>query len=151
MDFESSRALINSEIAIVNMDKDKKIGKNDGGVLNSADPFLYDVLKQNAKENRGHSTEAESLLWEQLRGNKLGIHFRRQHVIGQYIADFVSLKEMLVIEVDGGYHGDSEQQLLDEARTGYLNSRGFKVLRFTNNQVLNNLEEVMSTIIHSFN
>lgn len=59
------------------MDKDKKIGKNDGGVLNSADPFLYDVLKQNAKENRGHSTEAESLLWEQLRGNKLGIHFRR--------------------------------------------------------------------------
>lgn len=58
---------------------------------------------------------------------------------------------MLVIEVDGGYHGDSEQQLLDEARTGYLNSRGFKVLRFTNNQVLNNLEEVMSTIIHSFN
>ena len=95
-------------------------------------------------------TLAEERLWEELRGNKLGVHFRRQHVIGMYIADFVSLKNLLVIEVDGEYHQTAEQQQIDQYRTDYLQQKGFRVIRFTNQQVLSDLESVMSRIIKSF-
>ena len=92
-------------------------------------------------------TPAEMRLWQELRGNKLGIHFRRQHVIGIYIADFVSLKNHLVIEIDGEYHLNPEQQESDRIRTAYLQQQGFRVIRFSNSQVLTDLEKVMSKII----
>ena len=79
----------------------------------TADSLAYTTVEDNAIENRKKMTVAEQALWEQLRSNKLGVHFRRQHVIGMYIADFVSLKNHLIIEVDGEYHSTPEQLLLD--------------------------------------
>jgi very-short-patch-repair endonuclease len=115
----------------------------------TADASAYTTVENNAYKNRRSMTAAEALLWEELKANKLGVHFRRQHVIGMYIADFVSLKNLLVIEVDGDYHQATEQQLLDVERTAYLEKKGFRVIRFTNNQVLTDIESVVSTIIRS--
>ena len=113
----------------------------------TADKQAYTVVENNAVKNRRPMTPAEVRLWQELRGNKLGIHFRRQHVIGIYIADFVSLKNHLVIEIDGEYHLNPEQQESDRIRTAYLQQQGFRVIRFSNNQVLTDLEKVMSKII----
>ena len=112
----------------------------------TAHPFNYEILKENAKYNRQHQTQAESALWEILRGNNLGEKFRRQHIIGDFIVDFVALNSKLIIEVDGGYHNDSEQQKADALRTEFLNSVGFKVLRFTNEQVLQDTENTVNEI-----
>ena len=67
----------------------------------TSDPSYYGLLKVYASENKKYQTEAEKMLWLHLRGNKLGLHFRRQHIIGCYIADFVCLKKKIIIEVDG--------------------------------------------------
>ena len=115
----------------------------------TADALAYTAVENNAVKNRKPMTPAEDKLWQELKGNKLGIHFRRQHVIGMYIADFVSLKNHLIIEVDGEYHQTSEQQLVDQYRTDYLKSKGYRVIRFTNHQVLTDMESVMSIIIKS--
>ncbi|MBQ9356512.1 MAG: endonuclease domain-containing protein [Prevotella sp.] len=115
----------------------------------TADALAYTTVENNAVKNRRVMTNAEQTLWEQLRGSKLGVHFRRQHVIGMYIADFVSLKNRLVIEIDGEYHLTTEQQIADNERTEFLQKKGFRVIRFTNNQVLSDIESVMSNIIKS--
>lgn len=99
-----------------------------------------------ARENRKNPTEAENILWQALRGDQLDAKFRRQHLIGDYIVDFVCLKKTLVIEVDGGYHNDKQQIELDEERTLSLNQKGFKVVRFTNEEVIGNLDEVLKSI-----
>ena len=95
---------------------------------------------------RKFSTEAEAALWEALRTKKTGSKFRRQHIIGDVIVDFVCLKEKLVIEVDGGYHNEPEMQEADKIRTEYLESHGYSVLRFTNEEVLINTENVLKHI-----
>ena len=115
----------------------------------TADKQAYTAVENNAVKNRRPMTPAEMRLWQELRGNKLGIHFRRQHVIGIYIADFVSLKNHLVIEIDGKYHLNPEQQESDRIRTAYLQQQGFRVIRFTNSQVLTDIDSVMSRIIKS--
>lgn len=115
----------------------------------TADKQAYTAVENNAVKNRRPMTPAEMRLWQELRGNKLGIHFRRQHVIGIYIADFVSLKNHLVIEIDGEYHLNPEQQESDRIRTAYLQQQGFRVIRFTNSQVLTDIDSVMSRIIKS--
>ncbi len=115
----------------------------------TADALAYCAVENNAVKNRRPMTLAEERLWEELRGNKLGVHFRRQHVIGMYIADFVSLRNRLVIEVDGEYHQTPEQQLADNYRTDYLQQKGYRVIRFSNHQVLSDIESVMSIIIKS--
>ena len=115
----------------------------------TADTMAYCHVETNAVENRKSMTAAEDCLWQELKGSKLGVHFRRQHVIGTYIVDFVSLKNKLVIEVDGDYHLTPEQQLLDGERTEYLQRKGFRVIRFSNQQVLADTESVMSQIIKS--
>ena len=112
----------------------------------TAHPFNYDILKENAKENRKHQTEAEAALWEVLRANQLGEKFRRQHVIGDFIVDFVALNSKLVIEVDGAYHNDAEQMEADKLRSDFLNEAGFKVLRFTNEQVLQDTDNTIKEI-----
>ena len=117
-----------------------------GGLWNTADPALYEKLKENAEEMRKNPTEAESVMWKMLRGKNLDAKFRRQHIIGDYIVDFVCLDKQLVIELDGGYHNDPEQQKLDRQRTNFLQSKGFSVLRFTNEEVLLNTEETISII-----
>jgi very-short-patch-repair endonuclease len=90
-------------------------------------------------------TDVERMLWRALRGKQLnGNLFRRQHSIGRYIADFVCIEQKLVIELDGEQH--QEQLAYDEQRTDFLQSQGWRVLRFWNNDVLNNLDGVLTTI-----
>ena len=112
----------------------------------TTDGSTYTLLLRNAKSNRRYATEAESMLWECLRGEQLGVRFRRQHPIAGYIPDFVCLKKRLVVEVDGGYHFIEDQQVSDEERTCYLNQQGFEVIRFTNEEITGNIDEVILKI-----
>ena len=103
-----------------------------------------------AGELRREPTPAERKLWSVLRGNKLnGVKFRRQHAIGNYIVDFVSIKKKLIIELDGSQH--LEQTEYDEVRTKYLESQGYRVVRFWNNQVEKEIEEVVQVINDNLN
>ena len=111
-----------------------------------ADPLLYDKLKEFAFEHRKNPTEAESILWEYLKGKQTGFSFRRQHIIGPFIADFTFLSRKLIIEIDGGYHQLPEQQTSDEYRTQWLENKGFFVLRFTNDEVVGNTKGVLDII-----
>ena len=112
----------------------------------TASPVDYDLLKKHADEHRNNPTEAESALWELLRGKSIGEKFRRQHIIGEYIVDFVCLKRQLVIEVDGGYHFTPEQQEQDRLRTEELQKFGYREIRFTNEEILFAPDEVVSKI-----
>ncbi len=102
----------------------------------TADPALYDMLKQYAREMRKKPTEAENIAWNVLSDGQTGYKFRRQHIIGDYIVDFVCLEKKLVVEIDGEYHNEWEQQINDKARTEWLAIKGFRVIRFKNTQVI---------------
>ena len=117
--------------------------------LRSAHPDVYKILKNNALHNRKNPTNAEALMWQCLRDKQLGMKFRRQHAIGDYIADFACLENGLIIEVDGEYHNTPEQQKEDAIRTEYLQECGFHVLRFTNEEVLTKTEWVLRSIMVS--
>lgn len=106
----------------------------------------YPVLKENAKRMRCAPTDAESVLWQYISDKQLGYKFRRQHVIDSYIVDFVCLQKKLIIEVDGKYHSLTEQQELDEQRCCILESLGFTIIRFTNEQVTCDIENTLLTI-----
>ena len=113
----------------------------------TADPAIYGMLKEFVKKHRSEPTNAEIALWELLRGKQLeGYKFRRQHIIGRFIADFVCLKANIIIEVDGGIHQLPDNIISDEERTKELNSYGFEVIRFTNNEVLFETEKVLESI-----
>lgn len=112
----------------------------------TARPSTYKLLKELQIKNKKESTEAEKILWEALRTKKNGFKIRRQHIIDIFIADFVCLEKNLIIEVDGGYHNTKEQKEADDLRTQILNDIGFKVIRFTNEQVINNLDFVIENI-----
>lgn len=117
----------------------------------TADASLYKVLQQRALQHRNYPTQAEAVLWEYLKGNRLGAKFRRQHLIGQYIPDFVCLSKQLIVEVDGGYHFIGDQIISDEQRTAYLESFGYHVIRFTNEEVLADTQNVLQKIRHIMN
>ncbi|WP_278842593.1 guanylate kinase [Hoylesella timonensis] len=117
----------------------------------TADASLYKVLQERALQHRNYPTQAEAVLWEYLKGNRLGAKFRRQHLIGQYIPDFVCLSKQLIIEVDGGYHFIGDQIISDEQRTAYLESFGYHVIRFTNEEVLADTQNVLQKIRHIMN
>ena len=117
---------------------------NDKPGYATADPKLWETLKINSRENRQDQTEAENLLWQHLRNSQTGYKIRRQHAIDGYIADFVCLQKGLVIEVDGGYHLETQEQ--DEIRTQVLNELGFEVIRFTNEEVIANINQTVKTI-----
>ena len=112
----------------------------------TADRGMYKLLKQFADENRANMTDAESLLWQYMRSSQMGVRYKAQHIIGCYIADFVCLPLKLIIEIDGLYHSLPEQQISDEQRTRWLEGQGYKVLRFTNEEIFNNLNTVIDTI-----
>ena len=112
----------------------------------TASPDRYGLLRDFARQNRREMTESEIVLWNALRNEFRGIKFRRQHPIGDYIADFLCLKAKLVIEVDGGYHDKPQQQLEDQLRTEFLQSKGYRVIRFTNEEVSSQLKGVISRI-----
>ena len=112
----------------------------------TADRMLYPILKDNARENRKQMTEGERVLWNELRAKKTGYRFLRQHAIGEYIVDFVCLERKVIVEVDGGYHAEALQQMMDTQRQSWLESKGFVVLRFTNEQVEFDTEAVVKEI-----
>ncbi len=112
----------------------------------TARPSVYKLIKELQKDKKEQTTEAEQILWEQLRGKKLDFKFRRQHIIDEFIVDFVNLSKNLIIEVDGKYHNTVAQQEADNLRTKILNDLGFKVIRFTNEEVIGNIENVLSQI-----
>jgi len=100
----------------------------------------------NARSLRSDMSLAEYRLWQAIRGRQLeGFRFRRQHPIGPYIADFACVDKSVVIELDGGQHQD--QVAYDERRTAYLESQGSTVLRFWNNDVMNNLDGVLARVV----
>ena len=101
---------------------------------------------QHAKSLRQHSTEVERKLWYQLRDRRLGGYkFRRQMPIGSYVADFVCMSARLIVELDGGQHADNT--IYDANRTAFLRGEGYEVVRFWNNEVLQNLEGVLTVIL----
>ena len=154
----------------------------------TASPDRYELLKEFAKENRQFMTEAERALWMRLRGNALGHKFLRQHIIGDYIVDFLCRDAQVVIEVDGGYHKERhflykyphanflipnkslptqggmeglnssiptqggreglvrDQVEEDRIRQDWLESAGYKVIRFTNEQILHNIDYALTVI-----
>ncbi len=102
-------------------------------------------IQQRARELRKEMTPAEIKLWQHLKRRQIaGLHFRKQHAIGNYIVDFFCARAKLVIEVDGDSH--AEQIEYDQARTDYLNERGYTVIRFTNREVFDQLEAVVQRI-----
>ena len=110
------------------------------------DAATYQILLEKARTMRSNPTEAESVLWRYISGGRLGVHFRRQHPVFDYIPDFVCLAYRLIIEIDGGYHLDGEQPEKDAERTNRLAEQGFTVLRFTNEEVLHDTDEVIDAI-----
>ena len=112
----------------------------------SSSPDIYSLLKENARKNRKRMTEAETVMWERLRQMPRPYSFRRQHVIGDYIVEFACLSKKLVVEVDGEYHYTEEQMILDNIRTDFLNRMGYNVIRFANEQVINNTNDVVAQI-----
>jgi very-short-patch-repair endonuclease len=99
-----------------------------------------------ARSLRTGMTETERLLWQVLRSKQINGHrFRRQHPIGPYIADFACIQQKIIIELDGSQHQD--QIAYDQQRSAFLQARGWRVLRFWNNDVLNNLSGVLASIV----
>jgi len=105
---------------------------------------LYKKLEERAKAMRANPTEAEKLLWEKLRNKQLGVKFRQQHVINKFIVDFCSIQSALIIEVDGKIHDRQIEE--DSERTKILEHEGYSVIRFSNDEILNDIEKVVSTI-----
>ena len=119
---------------------------HNNGIYNTASPDRYMLLKEFAKKNKQHPTEAEKLLWECLRGKNLWFKFNRQHIVGDYIVDFICIEKSLVVEVDGGYHSEYEQIQKDEMRTESLRRLGFRVIRFANEDVYGRIQDVIDKI-----
>jgi very-short-patch-repair endonuclease len=103
------------------------------------------MSNENARRLRRGATDAERRLWSALRDRRLeGYRFRRQFPIGPFIADFACTRHRVIVEADGGQHVDSES---DQRRTAWLESEGWRVLRFWNNDVLANTNGVVETIL----
>ncbi|GJQ35475.1 MAG: endonuclease [Anaerolineaceae bacterium] len=99
---------------------------------------------EKARKLRKELTPAERKLWAHIRNDQLGVNFRRQHAIGNFIPDFVCIKKKLIVELDGGQH--AEQAEYDADRTRFLESQGYKVIRFWNNDVMNDINGVIRNI-----
>jgi very-short-patch-repair endonuclease len=99
---------------------------------------------------RRNQTEAEKRLWRKLRSREFqGVKFRRQQPLGPYVADFCSFQNKVIIELDGGQHALTNEK--DAKRTAYLKQSGFQVIRFWDNEVLNNIEGVLEDIWQNLN
>ena len=110
----------------------------------TADKKKYDSLKKKALEMRKEPTPPEELLWKSIENDALGVRFRRQHVVDNFIADFICLTHNLVLEVDGGVHNNLQER--DKERDGVFSNLGFKVLRFTNIEIFTDIENVILKI-----
>lgn len=112
----------------------------------SASPDRYELLKAFAKENRKYMTEAESVFWQCVRGNALGHKFLQQHIIGDYIVDFLCRDAQVVVEIDGGYHSERQQMEDDAVRQQWLESIGYVVIRFTNQEVVCDIDNTLDKV-----
>jgi very-short-patch-repair endonuclease len=101
---------------------------------------------ERAKQLRREMTPAETLLWQELRGNKLGVHFRRQQIIAGFIVDFYCHQAALVIELDGGVHQSLEQAQADLLRDKVLRGLGLRVVRFKNDEIATRLPQALRRI-----
>lgn len=108
---------------------------------------IHPVILARAREMRHPQTPAEATLWRALRNRQRGFKFRRQHPIYRFIIDFYCAEAKLLIEVDGESHLETDQAEYDNARTEYLEDLGYKVIRFTNNDVRYNIHAVASEIL----
>jgi len=106
------------------------------GEYYTANPYVYPHIKDARKDLIKNPTCAEYILWDYLRNRKTSYKIRRQHIIDKYVVDFVCLSKKLVIEIDGGIH--LQQKEKDELRTTDLNHLGYKVIRFSNDEVFDN-------------
>jgi very-short-patch-repair endonuclease len=103
-------------------------------------------VTRRARQLRHQATDAERLLWSRLRGRQLnGCKFRHQHPVGPFIADFVCLEKLLIIEVDGGQHADAKDY--DKQRSYFLANKGFRVVRYWNIQVLTETTAIVEDIL----
>jgi len=124
-----------------NLNKDESMWK--GAPANS---FLL------AKRLRGRMTQAEILLWDQLKNNQFkGYKFRRQHPIHQFVVDFYCHELKLIIEIDGKYHDSEEQKSKDNNRTELLQFQGLREIRFTNEEIINTLDFVLKKLEEQIN
>lgn len=103
-----------------------------------------DIIK--ARYFRKTQTKAEKILWERIRNNQIGVKFRRQHPVGLFIIDFYAPEIKLAIESDGFSHKTIDGKNYDEMRTEFLNTKDIKVLRFWNDEIVNNIENVINQI-----
>ncbi|MFN7188918.1 MAG: leucine--tRNA ligase [Cyclobacteriaceae bacterium] len=110
----------------------------------TTDSKTWQALKDHARENRKNPTEAEDALWQAVRNSSLGFRFRRQHAIGRFLVDFVCIEKKLIVEVDGAIHQNQIRE--DEERKVILEHEGFRVIRFTNTEVLQQLPFVIEKI-----
>ena len=117
----------------------------------TASPDIYPLLRAFARENRKNATLAEQVLWKHLRYDALGVKFQRQHIIGDFIVDFLAPNERLVVEVDGEYHAERQQIEDDRLRTEILERKGYHVIRFTNEQVMFDTDNTINRIKESLN
>jgi very-short-patch-repair endonuclease len=107
-------------------------------------------IMHRAGELRLNQTPAEAKLWTRLRAHRLNdVGFRRQHAIGNYITDFCAPSKMLIIELDGSQH--LEQKEYDAERTAFLKSKGYRILRFYNNDVMKDIDKVLEVILGNLN
>lgn len=111
-------------------------------MFHKASPLIF----ERATALRARMTEAENTLWEHLNKKKLGVKFRRQHPLANYIVDFYCHKFELVIEVDGNIHEKEEIKMHDKEREAHLEDLGLTIIRFTNNEVLYQINEVLKKI-----
>ncbi|MEX1188293.1 MAG: leucine--tRNA ligase [Bacteroidia bacterium] len=115
-----------------------------GTKFHLSDSRAWSLFIPRAKKMRSEMTPSESIVWKELRDKKIGFKFRRQHIIDQFIVDFVCLSKMLIVEIDGSIHDSSKEY--DEGRSEELAKLGFEVIRFTNDEVNNDLPSVISKI-----
>src|SRR3989344_6242418 len=103
-------------------------------------------LKDRRRELRRRSTLEENILWDELRDNKLGYKFKRQHSIGGYILDFYCSRKKFIIELDGASHSNSEAKEYDKVRDDYFSQLGYTTIRFLNTEVENGVEKILNKI-----
>jgi very-short-patch-repair endonuclease len=123
----------------------------DGSYINEHSIFNPLKLKTTRKELRNNITEPENILWQRIRNKSLGTKFRRQHGIGRYIVDFYCQEYALIIELDGDSHFTDEAQEYDQQRDLFMENLGIETLRFTNQDVMKNIEGVLLIILEKIN
>ncbi|MBQ7672557.1 MAG: endonuclease domain-containing protein [Paludibacteraceae bacterium] len=111
-----------------------------------AEVSSYALLNENAKTLRDFPTDAEKVFWSLAKSSGFGEKCRRQYIIGDYIVDFFFRKSLVIVEIDGGYHFTEEQQHADKHRQTWLENNGYTVLRFSNEQVMCDTDNVIKSV-----